>query len=339
MTTAAGGLARRRLLGVLTGGVPAQCCSAVAELGVPDLLAAGPRPVTELAAECGADPSALRRLLRGLTAMGVFRHEEPDAFALTSVGELLRADVPGSLRSTAILHGDVVARAFTEITSTLRTGRPAFERTHGVPFYDHLAAHPDVARTFAAAMGGEPVPAVLASVELPAGAVVVDVGGGDGGLLADVLARHPGARGVLVELPDSARAAAERLAAAGLADRCDVVAGDFFAAVPPGGDVYVLARVLHNWADERAEAILRRVAAAMRPGARLLVVEKLLPATTDAPGAAAAMLVDLLMLGLMEGHDRTEVEYVALLDKAGFDVAAVTPGGGAADGLIEAVPR
>ncbi|HEY0636841.1 MAG TPA: methyltransferase [Pseudonocardiaceae bacterium] len=333
---APGGFARRKLFAILAGGVPGQCCYAVAKLGVPDLLAAGPRPVAELAAETGADPRALGRLLRGLVALGLFRPVPPDGYELTSVGELLRADVPGSLRQTAIMHGEVVYRAFAEIMHTVRTGRPAFEQAYGRPFYDYLADHPDVAETFAAAMGSEAAPAVLGEVDLSGVGTLVDVGGGDGGLLAEVLRRHPGLRGVLVELPDSVRAAGRRLAAAGLADRARLVAGDFFESVPGGGDVYVLARVLHNWTDERAALLLRRTAAAMRPGARLLVMEKLLPDTIDTQGKAS---VDLLMLGLLEGRDRTEAEYVTLLDKAGLDVLRVRPASGAAEGLIEAVVR
>jgi hypothetical protein len=127
-----------------------------------------------------------------------------------------------------------------------------------------------------------------------------------------------------------------RLAEAGVADRVDLVEGSFFDRVPTGGDAYVLARVLHNWTDERAELILRRVVAAMRPGARLFVFEKFVP---EQGGSAAAAMVDLLMLGLLEGHDRTEREYVALLDKAGFEVVAARPGTGSAEGVLEAVTR
>jgi len=334
--TTTGSVARRKLFGILAGGVPGQCCYAVARLGVPDLLADGPRPVAELAAESGADPQVLHRLLRGLVALGLFRRVEPDGYALTSVGELLRADVPGSLRQTAIMYGDVVARSFAEIMHTVRTGRPAFEKVYGQAFYDYLDGHPDVAETFAAAMGSEPAPAVLDGIDLSEVNTLVDIGGGDGGLLIDVLDRYPHLHGVLLELPNSVQAAGKRLEAAGLAGRARLVAGSFFDSAPTGGDIYVLARVLHNWTDERAELLLRRVGAAMRPDARLLVLEKLLPDTVDTLGRAA---VDLLMLGLLEGRDRTEGEYLSLLDKAGFDVVRVLPMEGSAEGLIEAVIR
>jgi hypothetical protein len=328
------GFARRRLLGTLSGSVPAQCCYALAKIGIPDLLAAGPRPVPSLAAEAGADPEVLRRMLRALAGMGMFRRTAPDTYELTSVTELLRSDVPGSLRQTAIMHGEEVFRSFAEIMHTVRTGEPAFEKVHGRPFYDYLAEHPDTASVFARAMGSEPVPAALCGCDLTGVGTLVDVGGGNGGLLAEILANHPDMRGVLLELPDSIRAARARLAEAGVADRVDLVEGSFFDRIPPGGDVYVLARVLHNWTDEHAEIILRRLAAAMATEKRLLLVEKLLPGE---PGSAATAMVDLLMLGMLEGRDRTEAEYMALLERAGFEVAAVRPStSDSAEGVVEA---
>jgi hypothetical protein len=339
---AADGVAGRRLRGIIAGAVQGQCCYAVAKLGVPDLLADGPRPVSELAAETGADPGVLNRLLRGLVPLGLFRRVEPDAYELTTVGHLLRADVPGSLRQTAILYGETIFRSFADIMHTVMTGRPSFELAHGEEFYDHLNAHPDVAATFAAAMGSEPVPVVLDGLDLTGVDTLVDIGGGDGGLLAELLGRHPHLRGVLFELPESVRAAESRLADAGVADRVRFVAGSFLepdglsGAALGGADRYVLARVLHNWTDGRAEQLLRRVRAVMAPGARLLVLEKLLPDTIDTPAKAA---IDLLMIGLLQGHDRTEAEYLALLDRAGFDVPRVLPSVGSTEGLIEAVPR
>jgi hypothetical protein len=320
-------LARRKLLGLLSGSLPAQCCYALARLGVPDLLASGPRPVAELAAECGADPQVLHRMLRALAALGLLRRVEPDSYALTSVTELLRSDVPDSLRATAIMHGEEVFRSFAEIMHTVHTGEPAFDKVHGRGFYDYLAEHPGTASVFAAAMGSEPVPAALAGVDLSGVGTLVDVGGGDGRLLAEVLVAHQAMRGVLVELPESVAAARTRLTEAGVADRVELVEGSFFDEVPAGGDAYVLARVLHNWTDEHAGTILRRVGAAMSPEARLLVFETFL--AQDAAGA----MVDLLMLGLLEGRERTAEEYRDLLARNGFSVTEVRPG------LVEAGRR
>ncbi|HET9143203.1 methyltransferase, partial [Actinophytocola sp.] len=219
------GFARRRLLGFLSGGVVAQCCYALARLGVPDLLAGGPRPAAELAAECGANPLVLKRLLRGMAAVGLLRRTPPDSYALTPVTEPLRSDVPGSLRQTAIMHGEEVHRAFAEIMHTVRTGEPAFDKVYGHPFYEYLTGNPETAGVFSAAMGSERVPAALAGCDLTGLGTLVDVGGGDGGLLAEVLAVHPAMRGVLLELAGSVRAARTRLAESGVADRVDLVEG------------------------------------------------------------------------------------------------------------------
>ena len=324
------GFARRRLLGVLSGGVVAQCCYAVVRLGIPDLLADGPLPVTELAARTGANVHALRRMLHALSSMGIFRRTEPETYALTSTSELLRSGIEGSLRQTAILHGEEICRSFAEIMHTVHTGQPAFAAVYGMPFYDYLGGHPEVADSFAEAMGSERVPAALSGCELRG--TVVDVGGGNGGLLAEILTTHQELRGVLLELPDAVRAARDRLLEAGVLDRVTLFEGSFFDRVPDGGDVYVLARVLHNWTDEHAELILRQVALAMPAAARLIVLERLVPEETAAGG-----MVDLLMLGMLEGHDRTELEYLTLLDKAGFEVTSVRPG--PAECAIEAVRR
>jgi hypothetical protein len=203
---------------------------------------------------------------------------------------------------------------------TVHTGEPAFDKVHGQGFYDYLAEHPGTATVFATAMGSEPVPAGLSGVDLSDVGTLVDVGGGDGRLLVEVLLAHEGMRGVLVELPDSVTAARMRLTEAGVADRVELVEGSFFDHVPAGGDVYVLARVLHNWTDEHAGTILRRVGAAMGAGARLLVFETFL--AEDAAGA----MVDLLMLGLLEGRERTAEEYRELLARNGFTVTGVRPG-------------
>ncbi|BCJ78176.1 methyltransferase [Catellatospora sp. IY07-71] len=319
-------LARRKLLGILSGTWVAQGVYALVKLGVPDLMAAGPVHVGQLAHDCGADAAALRRLLRALALMGLFTEPEPDTFGLTATTELLRADVPGSVRLNALMQGDEVFRSFAEIVHTVRTGRPAFEAVYGRPFYDYLDDNPTAAAVFNESMGDQRPPDGLAGCDLTWADTVVDVGGGNGSLLIDVLTRHPALRGVLLELPDAAEAARLRLAEAGLAERSACVAGSFFDGVPAGGDAYVLARVLHNWNDDNALAILRQVHAVVPPHGRVIVLEELLPETVPAAGRSAAGLVDLLMLVTLEGRDRTEQEYRELLGKAGFEVVGARPG-------------
>jgi hypothetical protein len=187
-------------------------------------------------------------------------------------------------------------------------------------------------------MSGAQVSAALSLCDLAGSELLVDVGGGSAGLLAAALAHYPGLRGVLLELPEAVRQAKATITDAGVADRAELVEGDFFEAVPAGGDVYALARVLHNWTDERAELILRRVREAIAPHGRLIVVEQLLPDEDTEPGPGTG-IVDLLMLVLLEGHDRTQADYVQLLERAGFTLRTVRHGTGPnADSMLEAVP-
>jgi len=339
---------RAALFGVLTGGWIAQACYAITKLGIPDLLADGPRTVDDLAAACDADPRALHRTLRALTASGLLLRSAPRSFALTATTRLLCSDYRRSSRATALMFGEEVHGAFGEIMHTLRTGQPAFEHLHDVPFYDYLGEHPEAATTFHAAMGAAAVPAALAACDLAGLRTVVDIGGGEGGLLAKVLARHRTAHGTLVELPESIDLARARLTEAGLADRVDLVAGSFFdeRTVPAGADLYTLSRVLHNWDDPSAVAILHRVRQAVPPDGRLLLFEYLEdheePATTrPGPFAAQAKLIDLLMLVMVDGHDRTLDQYRDLLTEAGFAIRSVVAAPSHAsrsESAIEAVP-
>jgi hypothetical protein len=336
------GLARRRLQGLLSGTWLAQACYAVTKLGVPDLLAGGPRTAADLARSTGADPGTLYRLLRALASAGVFRPAAPGAFALNPVSELLRSDAPGSARELVLLQGEEVFRSFAEIMYTVRSGAPAFENVHGQPFYSYLDGHPAAARVFTESMGGQQVPAALSTCDFSGVRRVVDVGGGNAALLIEVLSARPGLRAILLERPEAVSRARARLAAAGLAGRADVVEGSFFEQVPAGGDAYVLCRVLHNWTDEHAAQILHRVHDAMCPGGRLFVLEEFLPDPADpgsgqGPVPAAAGLVDLLMLVTLEGRDRTAAEYTDLVAMAGFHQIAVRRAAAAhSSGVLEA---
>jgi hypothetical protein len=337
---------RKRLQGILSASWTAQACSVFAALGLADQLAAGPQTPAELAEAVGAagvagaagaagaaglDLVALRRLLAALADAGVLRQTGADQFELSQVGEYLRSEVPGSLRASAVLYGEEVHQAFGGLLSTIRTGRPAFNDQFGQPFYAYLGENPDFAATFNAAMSAAPAPPPLTDDIFAGARTVVDVGGGDGGLLAELLAGRPQLHGVLVELPEAAERARGLLAGAGVLSRVRIAAGSFFDDVPAGGDLYVLRRVLHNWNDLNACRVLERVRAAMSAEARLVVIEDLLPDGPDAPsagvwGAPRGRIVDLLMLVLMEGRDRTAQEYVTLLADSGFVVKSITTG-------------
>jgi hypothetical protein len=316
-----GSFARRKLLGILSGSWLAQAVYAIVKLGVPDLLAGGPREVGELAGQTGADPLALFRLLRALALNGLLEQTGPQTFALNASSQPLRSDVPGSVRQNALMQGEEVFGAFAEIMYSVHTGRPSFEKVYGRGFYEYLDENPSAARIFNESMGDQPVPAGVTDRDWSGVTTVVDVGGGNGGLLAAILADLPALRGVLLERPEALGHARERLTAAGVAERVELVGGDFFTGVPAGGDVYLLARVLHNWTDDAAGRILHRVRSAVPESGRLLVVEEFMPAP-GAPGAGARGMVDLLMLVTQEGHDRTSSEYGDLLAAAGFRVVA-----------------
>ncbi|GAA4459919.1 methyltransferase [Phytohabitans houttuyneae] len=330
---------RKRLLGMLRATWVAQACSVFTILGLPDRIAAGETTAVELAAAANVDPVALRRLLGALAEAGILREVTTDRYELSPVGEYLRSDVPGSARSTAVLYGQEVYRSFDGLLETVRTGRPSFGDVFGLPFYEYLDRNPDFATTFNTAMATAPVSRALTADLLGGAHTIVDVGGGDGGLLAEVLRDDPDRRGVLAELPEAAAQARERLAEAGVLDRVRIVPGSFFDEVPGSGDLYLLCRVLHNWNDANAGRVLERVRVAMPATARLVVLEELLPTTAQPRSASAGAwaaprtrIVDLLMLVLMEGRDRTAEEYTKLLADNGFAVKSVT------EDAIEAVP-
>jgi hypothetical protein len=330
---------RKRLIDILCATWTAQACSVLAVLGLPDRMAEGMRTSAELAAAADLDPAALRRLLAALAEAGVLRQTGDDLFELSQAGECLRSDESDSEYGTAVTYDTEVYQSFDGLLDTVRTGEPALTGRFGGPLYERIGENPRLTAGIGTAGSAAPEPR-LPSADLFDGAhTVVDVGGGDGGLLAEALGRDPDLHGVLVELPGAAERARGLLAAAGVLDRVRIAAGSYFDRIPAGGDLYVLRRVLHNWNDEHVRRVLARVRAAMPSDGRLLVLEQLLPEAPDPTGAEADTgatppnrIVDLLMLVLMEGRDRTAQEYTTLLLDSGFAVKSVTPG------AIEAIP-
>jgi O-methyltransferase domain/Dimerisation domain len=315
-----------------------QAVHVAAKLGVADLLEDGPKTPAALAEATGAHAGALHRLLRALASLGVFAEDGAGRFTLTPLAEGLRTSVPGSLRAYAILMGEEWHwRPWGELLASVRTGRPAFQEVFGQDVFQYLGKHPDAASVFNAAMTsrtGQENAAVTAAYDWPAG-TIVDIGGGQGALLAAILERTPGARGVLFDLPHVIAAAAGLIEGAGLTARCELAAGSFFEQVPAGGDLYLLKRVIHDWDDERAAAILRRCRAAMGEGSRLLVIEHVLP-SGNAP--SWGKLLDLQMLVMTPGgRERDEAGFRSLLASAGLVLERIIPAGPTAS-LIEAVP-
>jgi hypothetical protein len=311
------------LRGIANGLRASQALLVAAQLNVADYLAQGPRNAEELACIAGADAAALRRVLRALCALGVFAEPESERFALTPAGQLLRSDVPGSFRPAVLfLAGEVRWRCWSDLLETVRTGVSASERLLGMQLFDFYAAHPDESKIHDDAMrafSATSTTALVSAMDLPQAGVVVDVGGGTGELLAAILAARPCLRGVLYDLPIVVGRAAQVLSEPRVADRCSVEAGSFFDGVPKHGDVYVLKQVVHDWDDERAGAILRSCRRCMPPDAKLLVIERRMPAFNDRAPAADVFLTDLEMLVMTPGgRERTETEFAMLLANAGF---------------------
>jgi hypothetical protein len=300
---------------------------AVAEAGVADHLADGPRSTADLAARTGTNEDALFRILRLLAMVGVFEECGPRTFRLTPAADLMRRDHPHSMHAMLMFLPDPAHfRIFACLGESLRTGRPAAEAALGMPIFEFFRSSPRDAAAFNHAMtaiSAASIPAVLAAYDFSDIGTLVDVAGGHGEVLIGILRRYPSMRGVLVDLEDVAAGARERIAAAGLADRAQAVAGDFFESLPSGADAYLMQHIIHDWDDEPASRILRNVHRAMGSReSRLLVLEGIV-----APGNQPDPLkgLDLEMLALPGGRERTEEEYRRLFAGAGFELESITP--------------
>ena len=304
-----------RLWGLLRGVLGTRALALVADLGVADALADGPRPVAELAHQLDVDADTLRRLLRALASEGIFAEEEPGVFQNTDASELLR----GGWGSFAHLFGG----AWFQATGVLdASGQPSFPGLFGTDYWSWLAETPDERAAFDRAMeqGNEGRVERLAALAWRGDETVVDVGGGNGSLLVGLLQKRPGLRGIVFDLPETTRDEA------GLGERCTFVAGSFFDRVPEG-DVYVLSTILHDWDDAAAARILETIRAHAPAGARLFVIDAVVRDGNEPDGAK---WLDLLMLALFAGRERDENQWRALLSAGGFEPVSI------ADGLIEA---
>lgn len=323
--THTGASERFAVVGMALGYVVGQALNAAAQLGIADLVAPGPRHVDDLATATGTHGPSLYRVLRTLAGVGVFAEDGQGRFAQTPLSETMRSDVPGSIRAAVIWVNDPMHyRSCGGTVESVKSGRPAFDDVFGMPYFDYLAANPEAARVWDAGMAcfsGLENAAIARSYPFPAGAQVVDVGGGQGGFLAEVLTTEPTLRGVLYDLP-AVVAEPRDLADAGLLGRCATVGGDFFEFLPPGGDVYVFKRVLHDWDDETCLELLRGCRRVLPETGRVLVIDAVIPPGNE---PHPAKIVDLIMLTALTGRERTEAEFAALFDAAGFRLNRVVP--------------
>jgi SAM-dependent methyltransferase len=322
-------LALRRLI---LGHRVTQVIATAAQLGLADYLADTPKSAAALAPLVHAEGRALYRFLRALASIGVVVEGEDHSFALTPLGACLRTDAPSGMRAWALFEGaEYYQRAWGSLRYAVQTGAPAAAQVLGMDIHAYLRQHPDAERRYSEAMvdlARLTADAVVDAYAFAPGHQVVDVGGGYGIVLAAILQRHPALQGVLFDLPAVMAQAGPYLQTAGVADRCDLVSGDYFEAVPTGGDVYILSRVLMAYEDDRSVRLLRNCHRAMAAQGRVLIIQQVLPP----PGRAASRdllfegtMSDLNMLVLLGGHDRTEAEYGALLEAAGFTVTQVIP--------------
>jgi hypothetical protein len=314
------------MMGLITGYWVSQAVGVAALLGVADHLSEGSRSSDEVAASVGADPQAVYRVLRLLASVGVFSEPTPGSFALTPLGETLRSNVPGSVRNFAITEtapGHWLP--WGRLHESVRTGRPMANDALGMGLFEWYAQNAEEAGFFNAAMGNL---SALAASELvrvydfSAVRTVADVGGAHGVLLTAILRANPEARGILFDLPHVIATAEQEIQARGISQRCELVSGDFLEAVPEGADLHLLKQVVHDWDDERATRLLRNCHTALAPAGKLLLIEMVIPAD-NSPSPAQAM--DLNMLVLLGGRERTEDEFRRLLAAAGFRLERVIP--------------
>jgi len=302
-----------------------RCIYVFVKLGAVEVLSNGAMNFREIASKVEADPEALHRVLQGLAKTGLLIETCPGTFALTRLGECLKSGAPGALRSWALLWGEEYHEAWSELLPAVQTGTTAFDRAHGANLYQYLSDKPETARNYNEAMTGlaELVyPAVVAAYDFSKSRQIVDIGGGRGTLIASILATNPNLRGILFDQPTVVSKASTVLEYYSVVDRCEIVAGDFFAGVPTGGDIYVLSNIIHNWDDERAMTILQNCRRAITESGTLLIVETVLSGKNE---PALARVHDLSMLVLTGGRERTEDEFSQLLARSGFELKRVLP--------------
>ena len=320
---------------MLFGFMRTQALSAAAKLGIADIVDGEPRDVGDIAREVGADEASLYRLLRFLASEGVFEEVEPRRFTSSRFSDGLRSSAPLTMRYIAIAMGAEQYRGWSEALHSFVTGEPGFDREYGLSYFGYLAEHPDASTVFNRAMaaGTRARIEALTGLDWSDHTRVADIGGGSGAAIASVLAANPHLQGVLFDLPNVVQEAPDTLKQAGVSDRCEIVGGDFFVDPLPPADAYVLAQILHDWNDDRAKAILRNCRRSIAGGGRLLVVDGVVP-----PGAEPGFLkhMDLHMLVLVGGKERTEDEWRDLLGTEAFEIAGIAPAGPAH--LIEARP-
>ena len=324
-SSAAGAALAGQIMQLATGFMPTACLYAAAKLKIADLLAAGPKPISELAGGGHqVNENALYRTLRALASVGVFREVESGTFANTPLSEQLRSDLAGSSRDTVLFIANPLhLRVFAELMHSIESGETAFKKVTGLDAFEFFRQDAEENREFNAAMTSITtgfIGPVLAAYDFGESGTLADIGGGHGFLLTAILQKHPGLRGIVFDLPHVVEGAKPRIESLGLASRCEIASGDFFQIVPHA-ESYVLKSIIHDWDDTRAITILKNCAAAMRGNSgRVILLEFVID-----PGNEPSLgkWIDLEMLTMAGGRERTEAEYAELFAKAGLRLARV----------------
>ena len=318
--------ADRLAIQLLTGMWAMQAAATAARLGIPDIIGDGMKTADEVAKAAGTHPGATKRLLRGLASLGVFAREDGERYRVTEVGRFLRSDAPGSLRHMFIGESDTVHwRSWERLDDSVRTGEPRPKTVFGMPGFDYYNQHPDEGAQFGKAMESVSrfaADAVLGAYDFSGARTIMDVGGGNGSMAIAILERTPDVRGLVVDLPYIEGPAKERIRTAGLESRARFEPVDFFQRVPEGADVHVLKFILHDWNDDECVQILKNCRAAIAKDGRVVLIEMVVPEQIQ-PDFVHVM--DLNMLVMTGGMERTAREYESLVAKAGFRLSRVVP--------------
>jgi hypothetical protein len=294
-----------------------------AELGIADMVADGPKSIDELAHMSKTHAPSLYRVMRALASVGIFSERGERSFALTPMAECLKR---GAMRSIALMfNSDWHDRAWGHLLYSVRTGKVAFDKAHGIPIFDWFKEHPHAAEIYHEANAIKAMTshrAIIDAYDFSGIATLTDVGGGHGALIAEILRAHPAMKGVIAEVPVVVKGAKGFIHTRGLDARCQVIACDFFTWIPPGSDAYLMSHILHDWDDEGCQRILENCHTAMKPGSTLLVVESIIPPGNE---SSIAKLLDLEVFVMGGGRERTEGEFRDLFESSGFTLSRVVP--------------
>jgi ubiquinone/menaquinone biosynthesis C-methylase UbiE len=315
-----------QMLQLISGFWIARCIYVAAKLGIPDLIVQKLKTADELANEAGAHGPSLFRVLRALASVGVMTQDGENRFGPTPLSETLRSDVPGSIRAFAMSElGEEHYPAWGELLYSVKTGGIAFDKAFGEPVWEFFASHPENAKIFNESMSGMTAQANAAlhgAYDFAGIKKIIDVGGGHGGLITSILERNPSMRGVVFDQPQVIEGARKNLAESSVAERCEAVGGNFFESIPEGADAIIMKWIIHDWNDEQSIAIMKNCHRALPEDGKLILVEAVVPQSSE---PHFAKFIDLNMLVMTGGRERTEEEFRQLYETAGFRLTRVVP--------------